>query len=100
MKKKEYQKPAMRVVKIQHTGMLMTSGFGASRTNYGTANDGFSSVGGTKMRKEFYWSSTERNAIMAWFYNFEDDNNHPDGHWHIDGKDITVNFYVRACLAF
>ena len=40
MKKKEYQKPAMRVVKIQHTGMLMTSGFGAGRTNYGTANDG------------------------------------------------------------
>ena len=40
MKKKEYLKPAMRVVKIQHTGMLMTSGFGAGRTNYGTANDG------------------------------------------------------------
>lgn len=40
MKKKEYQKPAMRVVKIQHTGMLMTSGFGVSRTNYGRANDG------------------------------------------------------------
>ena len=43
MKKKEYQKPAMRVVKIQHTGMLMTSGFGASRTNYGKANDGVTS---------------------------------------------------------
>ena len=67
---------------------------------YIALRDGFSSVGGTKMRKEYYWSSTERNAIMAWFYNFEDDNNHPDGHWHIDGKDITVNFYVRACLAF
>ena len=40
MKKKEYQKPAMRVVKIQHTGMLMTSGLDAGRTNYGTANDG------------------------------------------------------------
>jgi hypothetical protein len=39
MKKKEYLKPAMRVVKIQHTGMLMTSGLDASRTNYGTAND-------------------------------------------------------------
>ena len=43
MKKKEYQKPAMRVVKIQHTGMLMTSGFGAGRTNYGTAKDGVTS---------------------------------------------------------
>ena len=32
----------MRVVKIQHTGMLMTSGDGvtSNRTNYGTANDG------------------------------------------------------------
>ena len=40
MKKKEYLKPAMRVVKIQHTGMLMTSGFGAGRRSYGTANDG------------------------------------------------------------
>ena len=43
MKKKEYLKPAMRVVKIQHTGMLMTSGLDAGRTNYGTANDGVTS---------------------------------------------------------
>ena len=43
MNKKEYQKPAMRVVKIQHTGMLMTSGFGASRSSYGSANDGVTS---------------------------------------------------------
>ena len=40
MKRKDYEKPAMRVVKIQHSGMLMTSGLGAGRTNYGTANDG------------------------------------------------------------
>ena len=40
MKRKDYEKPAMRVVKIQHTGMLMTSGFGASRGDYGLANDG------------------------------------------------------------
>ena len=41
MKKKEYLKPAMRVVKIQHTGMLMTSGDGVTskRRSYGTAND-------------------------------------------------------------
>ena len=43
MKRKDYEKPAMRVVKIQHTGMLMTSGFSAGRTNYGTANDGVNS---------------------------------------------------------
>ena len=45
MKKKEYLKPAMRVVKIQHTGMLMTSGDGVTskRSSYGTANDGVDS---------------------------------------------------------
>ena len=26
MKKKDYLKPTMKVVKLQHTGMLMTSG--------------------------------------------------------------------------
>ena len=26
MKKKEYQKPSMKVIKIQYTGVLMTSG--------------------------------------------------------------------------
>ena len=45
MKRKDYEKPAMRVVKIQHTGMLMTSGNGvtSNRPNYGTANDGVNS---------------------------------------------------------
>ena len=40
MNKKDYMKPAMRVVKIQHTGMLMTSGtsvLGAGRNDYGEA---------------------------------------------------------------
>ena len=42
MKKKEYLKPAMRVVNIQHTGMLLTSGnrVTSKRTNYGKANNG------------------------------------------------------------
>lgn len=44
MKKKEYQKPAMRVVLIQqHAHLLAGSGFGASRANYGIANDGVTS---------------------------------------------------------
>ena len=46
MNKKDYQKPAMRVVKIQHTGMLMASGggLGAGRGDgYGTANSGVDS---------------------------------------------------------
>ena len=56
MKKKEYLKPAMRVVKIQHTGMLMTSGFGVSRTNYGTANDGVNSKELDEQTGEWEWN--------------------------------------------
>ena len=41
MKRKDYEKPAMQVVKIQHTGMLMTSvqGVTSKRGNYGKANE-------------------------------------------------------------
>ena len=39
MKTKVYQKPTMKVVKLQQrTHLLMTSGFEASRSGYGTAN--------------------------------------------------------------
>ena len=54
MKKKEYLKPAMRVVKIQHTGMLMTSGLDAGRTNYGTANEGITD--GINSDGEWLWN--------------------------------------------
>ena len=56
MKKKEYLKPAMRVVKIQHTGMLMTSGFGASRSSYGLANDGVSTQELNSTTGEWEWN--------------------------------------------
>ena len=58
MKKKEYLKPAMRVVKIQHTGMLMTSGNGvtSNRTNYGTANDGVDSNELNNETGEWEWN--------------------------------------------
>ena len=39
MKKKSYLEPTMKVVKLQHTQMLMTSGVEASRSGYGTANE-------------------------------------------------------------
>ena len=43
MKKKSYEKPAMRVVEIQHTGMLMTSGVqtlsGPNSSGYGTQEE-------------------------------------------------------------
>jgi hypothetical protein len=38
MKRKDYQKPTMKVVKLQHTQMLMTSGLNANRgEDYGNA---------------------------------------------------------------
>lgn len=40
MKRKDYQKPTMKVVKLQHTGMLMTSGGVKSmRSGYGEAQE-------------------------------------------------------------
>lgn len=38
MDRKDYKKPTMHVVKLQHTQMLMQSGVGASRNGYGSAN--------------------------------------------------------------
>jgi len=58
MKRKDYEKPAMRVVKIQHTGMLMTSGDGVTskRSSYGTANDGVSSGELNNETGEWEWN--------------------------------------------
>jgi hypothetical protein len=42
MNKKDYEKPTMRVVKLQHTGMLMTSaqqGVKSERHGYGAADE-------------------------------------------------------------
>jgi hypothetical protein len=42
MKRTDYQKPTMRVVKLQHTGMLMTSaqqGVKSERRGYGAADE-------------------------------------------------------------
>ena len=39
MKKKQYENPAMTVVELQHTQMLMHSGVDADRSGYGTANE-------------------------------------------------------------
>lgn len=58
MKRKDYEKPAMRVVKIMHTEMLMTSGKGvtSNRTNYGTANDGVNSNELNNETGEWEWN--------------------------------------------
>ena len=39
MNRKDYLKPTMQVVKLQHTQMLMVSGVEANRSGYGTANE-------------------------------------------------------------
>ena len=39
MKRKEYEKPTMQIVELKQTGMLMTSGFEATRSNYGDAEE-------------------------------------------------------------
>ena len=54
--------------------------------------DGFSSVGGTNMQSEGYWSSTEDDSSDAWNYYFS------NGLW----SDVSKNWKrcVRACLAF
>ncbi len=39
MKKKLYEKPTMKVVKLQHKQMLMTSGVQSMRSGYGEAQE-------------------------------------------------------------
>ena len=56
--------------------------------------DGFSSVGGTNMEENCYWSSSEVDSESAWLYYF----GNGQGYTIDDYKD--VGYYVRACLAF
>lgn len=58
---------------------------------YEALRDGFSSVGGTNMNEDKYWSSTPENTY-AWCYYFN------YGKW-VDGY-VDNPCYVRACLAF
>ena len=60
--------------------------------SYIALHDGFSSVGGTNMQSEGYWSSTEDDSDDAWNYYFS------NGLW----SDVSKSWKrcVRACLAF
>ena len=60
--------------------------------SYEALRDGFSSVGGTNMQSDYYWSSTEADSYRAWDYRFL------GGYW-FDGI-RTIGNVVRACLAF
>ena len=67
----------------------MISGAGG----YAALRDGFSSVGGTNMQSDVYWSSTEGYSNTAAFrYIFS------SGEWQQGTRTQSVN--VRACLAF
>ena len=61
--------------------------------NYTALRDGFTSVGGSNLESNRYWSSTEDGSDDACDYYFD------SGDWDYDDKDFG-NVRVRACLAF
>ena len=61
--------------------------------SYTALRDGFTSVGGSNLQSDMYWSSTEYDSGNAWLYDFE------DGNWGYDGKGSDDD-RVRACLEF
>jgi len=77
--------------KDQWNYMLGTNGAGSSTTLL----DGFTSVGGSNLESQDYWSSTEyeSNTDEAWMFNFGYD-------WWYDTPKNRVYPLVRACLAF
>ena len=60
--------------------------------SYTDLRDGFTSVGGSNLESDLYWSSSERNASLARYYSFF------NGSWSITNKD--GGNFVRSCLAF
>ena len=68
---------------------------GATRSTYTTLRDGFTSVGGSNLESDDYWSSTEYEDYLnyAWLFDFG------GGGWNVYPKDYYYPL-VRACLAF
>lgn len=62
---------------------------------YTALRDGFTSVGGSNLQSDYYWSRTEydSDSNYAWGYNFV------YGYWNENYKGQNV-IRVRACLAF
>ena len=71
------------------TNMITAAG------SYTALRDGFTSVGGSDLKKDSYWSSTEWKTISSYARMFGFD----DGSWSQLPKSLT-NPQVRACLAF
>ena len=64
--------------------------------SYTALRDGFTSVGGSNLQSDYYWSSTEydSNSTYAWGYAF-----FSGGSWNDVSKGYSPT-RVRACLAF
>ena len=73
--------------KDEWTNMITAAG------SYTALRDGFTSVGGSNLLSDVYWSSTESGSDSAWVYYFDDG----DLFDLIKGNG---NVRVRACLAF
>ena len=73
--------------KDEWTNMITAAG------GYTDLQNGFSSVGGSNLQSDGYWSSTEADSNTAWFYYFD------DGNWY-DGDRGNGYIRVRACLAW
>ena len=69
--------------------MMGTDGAGS----YGALRDGFSGVGGSNLQSGNYWSSTESDSDLAWYYHFG------EGRLY-RGSKVDEYHWVRACLAF
>ena len=54
MKRKDYEKPTMRVVQLKQQSQLLAGSVGASRNSYGTANDGLTD--GINSDGEWEWN--------------------------------------------
>ena len=59
--------------------------------SYTALRDGFSSVGGTNLQSDPYWSSTVSYDNLAFNYGFR------YGSWY--SEHMSFDYYVRACLA-
>jgi hypothetical protein len=73
--------------KDEWTNMITAAG------GHAALREGFSSVGGSNLQSDAYWSSTEYASLGAWIYDFF------IGDWNYDGKGADY-YFVRACLAF
>lgn len=73
--------------KDEWTNMITAAG------SYTALRDGFTSVGGSNLQSDYYWSRTAYDSSDAWLYAFG------SGDWHYGSKGSSA-IRVRACLAF